>query len=143
MFAKIAPPWTYETIRCFSFVTIDRVAVGSIWGLYLFDGRTGAQIRKFQGTVSLVPAAAPSPDGRYLLSASTDQTIRIWDPDRDDPLVSLFFAGDDWIAWTPEGYYAASPGGENLMGWQLGNGPNRSGTSCRQASFTSHSTAPT
>ena len=49
--------------------------------------------------------------------------MRIWDPDRDEPLLSLFVAGDDWIAWTPEGYYAASPGGEQLMGWHVNNGP--------------------
>ncbi len=76
----------------------------------------------------MVWAVAPSPDGRFLLSASDDQTVRIWVPDRDEPLLSLFFAGDDWIAWTPEGYYAASPGGENLMGWQVSNGPEQVGT---------------
>ena len=35
----------------------------------------------------------------------------------------MFFTEHDWIAWTPEGYYAASPGGERLMGWQVDNGP--------------------
>ncbi|MFM9960876.1 MAG: caspase family protein [Planctomycetaceae bacterium] len=41
------------------------------------------------------------------------------------PLLSLFFAEDEWIAWTPEGYYAASPGGERLMGWHVNNGPDK------------------
>src|SRR5262249_20397086 len=41
---------------------------------------------------------------------------------RTIPLLSLYSAGDDWIAWTPEGYYAASPGGEKLIGWQVNNG---------------------
>src|SRR5205807_1511282 len=27
-----------------------------------------------------------------------------------------------WMAWTPEGFYAASPGGERLMGWHVNNG---------------------
>lgn len=40
----------------------------------------------------------------------------------DEPLVSLFVAGHEWIAWTPEGYYATSPGGETLMGWQVNRG---------------------
>ena len=125
--AKIAPPHPYERFS-FSFVTGDRVAVGAHNVLYLFDARTGAKIREFQGHTGEVWAVAPSPDGRFLLSASSDQTVRIWAPDRDKPLLSLFVADDDWIAWTPEGYYAASPGGENLMGWQVNNGPEQVGT---------------
>jgi len=133
--AKIAPPHRYETILSFSFVTGDDVAVGGSYGLYLFDPRTGAKIREFRGHTGAVWAVAPSPDGRYLLSASGDQTVRIWAPDRDEPLLSLLVADDDWIAWTPEGYYAASPGGENLMGWQLGNGPNQVGNFVRASQF--------
>jgi WD40 repeat protein len=46
----------------------------------------------------------------------------------DRPLLSLFVAGSDWIAWTPEGYYDATPGGEWLMGWHVNNGPDAMGT---------------
>ena len=125
--AKIAAPHPYERIHSFSFVTDDRVAVGADYGAYLFDAQTGEMIREFRGHTGMVLAVAPSPDGRYLLSASDDQTVRIWVPHRVEPLLSLFVAGDDWIAWTPTGYYAASPGGENLMGWQIGNGPEQVG----------------
>jgi hypothetical protein len=78
---------------------------------------------------------APSPDGRYLLSASSDQTLRIWTPDRDEPLLSLFFADSDWIAWTPAGYYAASPGGENLMGWHVNHGAEKMASFYAAAQF--------
>ena len=27
-----------------------------------------------------------------------------------------------WVAWTPAGYYMASPGGEDLIGWHLNRG---------------------
>ena len=33
--------------------------------------------------------------------------------------------GDDWIAWTPAGYYACSAGGERLVGWQINRGLGR------------------
>ena len=133
--AKIAPVYRGERILSFSFVKGDHVAVGGDYGLYLFDPRTGAKLREFQGHTSPVWAVVSSPDGRYLLSASWDQTLRIWDPARDTPVLSLFFAGDDWIAWTPEGYYAASPGGENLMGWHLSNGPDKVATFAPASQF--------
>ena len=79
----------------------------------------------FQGHTAPVYAVAPSPDGRYLLSGSADMTLRVWVPDRDLPLLSLFLAGSEWIAWTPQGYYAASLGGEQLMGWHVNNGSDR------------------
>merc|ERR1711916_14424 len=32
--------------------------------------------------------------------------------------------GNDWICWTPQGYYDASAGGEKYIGWQINRGPN-------------------
>jgi WD40 repeat protein len=40
-----------------------------------------------------------------------------------DPLVSLYVAPDgEWVAWTPEGYYAASMQGDRLIGWRANRG---------------------
>src|SRR5262249_40889582 len=37
-----------------------------------------------------------------------------------EPLVSLYVAPDgEWVAWTPEGYYAASMRGDRLIGWRV------------------------
>ena len=111
-----------DSVNSFTILSDDRVAVGGVHRLYLFDARTGQEVRQFLGQPGMVSAVAHSPVGRLLLSGSKDQTLRVWDPDRDEPLLSLFVAGDDWVAWTPEGYYAASPGGEKLMGWHVDNG---------------------
>jgi WD40 repeat protein len=221
-----------DRVRCYSFLAADRVVIGSSLGLDLYDTTTGARIRTLQGHADEVWAVAPAPNRRWVLSASLDQTLRLWDaeallrseplgiglifrmeagypvvtgtvpgsvsakdgrlkekdkivaiasrgsaftdvhnktaadvvglltgpdgsvlrlkvvPDgqeepveyelqrqpiagwvpRSEPLLSLFIVDNDWVAWTPEGYYAASPGGEKLMGWQVNNGRNRLGT---------------
>ena len=67
--------------------------------------------------------------------AKHSRSLRVWSPDRDEPLLSLFVAGDDWIAWTPEGYYACSPGGESLMGWHVPNGKEAMGSYYAASSF--------
>ena len=127
--ARLGTGYERDKISCFTLVRGDRVAIGTTLGyFFLFDARSGNFIRYFESHADSICAVAPSPDGRYLLTASADQTIRIWDPERNQPLLSLFFAGEDWIAWTPEGYYAASPGGERLMGWQVSSGPDQVGT---------------
>ncbi len=95
---------------------------GASFGTYLFDLEQKKVLREFIGHTGLTIALAPSPDGRLFLTGSTDQTIRLWNPAKKEPILSLYFSGRDWIAWTPHGFYAASPYGERLMGWQVNNG---------------------
>lgn len=121
----------YNMVNCFTLLRGDRAAVGSGFGLSLFDTRSGAELFTFNG--SGVWAVSPSPDGRYLLTAADDMTLHIWDHDK--PFLKLFFADEEWVAWTPEGYYASSPGGEALMGWHLDNGPNQMGSFARASQF--------
>jgi hypothetical protein len=121
-------PGQYDQIRCYSLLDETTAVVGSDDGLLVFDVRNGRRRRSLKGHAGAVWAVATSADGRYLMSAGDDQTLRIWPSDASQLLLSLFFADRQWIAWTSEGYYAASPGGEQLMGWQINNGSNRLGT---------------
>jgi len=99
-----------------------RALVGTSIDLYQLDLRTGQPVRKYHGHTANINDLVPSPDGRYFLSVSSDQTLRIWDFNQEEPLLSLFVSGNEWIAWTQQGYYAASAGGERLMGWHINNG---------------------
>lgn len=68
-----------------------------------------------------------SGDGRWVVAAFSDGTVR-WYRARDGvEQVALLPHADRkrWVAWTPQGYYAASPGGEDLFGWQVNRGPSR------------------
>jgi WD40 repeat protein len=98
------------------------IVVGGSFSMYLLETKTGKQLRQFVGDAGLTTALTPSPDGRYFVSGSTDMVMRVWAPDRSEPVLSVFAAGREWIAWTPQGYYACSPFGERLIGWQVNNG---------------------
>ena len=60
-------------------------------------------------------------DGRLVVVAYGDGTIRWHRLSDGQELLALFVhAGDRrFVAWTPKGYYQASPGAEELIGWHV------------------------
>jgi hypothetical protein len=66
---------------------------------------------------------------KYIIIASTDDTIRWYSPTSGELLVSLYVNVDnEWIAWTPEGYFAASPKGGDLVGYHVNTGKDKAAT---------------
>ncbi len=125
---------TGDVIFAYTFLDDRRVIVGAARGVHLYDVVMGKYQRSYKG-VGAVHAVAPSADNRWFVTGGIDRVLRVWSPERDRPLLLLYAIGHDWIAWTPEGYYAASPGGERLMGWQVNNGPNKLATFYPAAQF--------
>lgn len=103
----------------------ERFLLGTGWNLRLFDG-TGEEIWEVPapGTAWAVVITG---DGRLALAALGDGTIRWYRLEDGRELLAFFPHGDRerWVAWTPEGYYMASPGGEELIGWHVNRGPDR------------------
>jgi hypothetical protein len=68
-----------------------------------------------------------SSDGRLVVAALGDGTIRWYRADNGEELLSFFPHVDRkrWVAWTPSGYYDASVGGEELIGWHVNRGPDQ------------------
>jgi hypothetical protein len=65
-------------------------------------------------------------DGRYLVSGSADQTVRLWNLQTHELIVTIFRGENgEWVIWTPQGYYMGSPGADKIIGWQINKGPNK------------------
>jgi len=87
--------------------------------------------RVFAGHTGDILAIAAAPEAGLIATGSADRTLRLWDIDTGALIASVFVAGDDWIIWTPQGYYHASPGGDRLIGWHVNQGRDREGRMVR------------
>jgi WD40 repeat protein len=56
----------------------QHIAVAAWWGCQLYQARTGMPVGVRLQHTNLVPCAAFSPDGRWLLTVSRDQSLKLW-----------------------------------------------------------------
>jgi hypothetical protein len=93
--------------------------------------RNGKLRGKYIGHEGVIWALVPSADGRFVVTGSDDQTVRLWNLETRELIATLFHAprpdGEvgEWVIWTPQGFYTGSAGGGRLVGWQLNNGPDQ------------------
>jgi hypothetical protein len=103
----------------------QRFVLGADWSVRLIDER-GHEIwaRDVPGEGWHVNVTA---DGRLLVVAYGDGTIRWLRLADGIELLALFIHPDGkrWVAWTPQGYYDANVGGDELIGWQVNHGYDR------------------
>jgi WD40 repeat protein len=94
--------------------------LGTDWFLRHFDatGRELWSVRTPGGVWGV------NTNGQVAVAALSDGTIR-WYRLLDGKELLAFFPHSDrrrWVLWTPSGYYDASPGGEDFIGWHVNNG---------------------
>ena len=117
--------------RTYGFSEGGLVLSGGAGGFLTAYNRMGREKARFVGHTGEIWSIASH--GRWLLSGGSDQTLRLWDlkevkagKREIHPVLSLFVGRDgEWVAWTPEGYYAASPQGDRYVGFHINHGPDQ------------------
>ena len=96
--------------------------LGTEWTLFSFaaDGRQ----RWALNIPNIVWGVNLARDGKLVVAAYSDGTIRWhrWSDGKE--LLALFVHRDGkrWVTWTPKGYYMASAGADDLIGWHVNRG---------------------
>lgn len=104
-------------------------------GMHVLCGSSGYNLLRYRLPEGTLERAVPTPDqavrvvqsgnGRIAVAALLDGTIRWYRlPDLAE-LLAVFVTEEDpprTVAFTPSGYFAASLGAEELIGWQVGHG---------------------
>lgn len=101
-----------------------RFVLGAEWSLHLFD-RAGTELWWWNAP-GATWAVNVSGDGRLVVATHHDGTIRWYRVDDGTELLAFLPLADrtNWVAWTPEGFYAATPGAHGILRWHVNRGWN-------------------
>jgi Caspase domain/PQQ-like domain len=113
----------YETSRSMAIhPNGSGLVLGTDWYLRAFDAK-GRQIWQ-RSTPAPARVVNISADGRLVIVACGDGTIRWHRLDDGRELLALYVRADkqNWVAWTPEGFYGATAGAFGLLQWQVNRG---------------------
>jgi WD40 repeat protein len=100
----------------------SRFVLGSDWYLRAYDAKGRLIWRRAAPSVPWMVNI--SGDGRLVIAAYGDGTIRWHRLDDGRELLALYVLADkqNWVAWTPEGFYGASAGAFSLLQWHVNRG---------------------
>jgi WD40 repeat protein len=94
----------------------------------LWDVKTGRLVRELVGHPHPPQSAVFSADGRLLVSGADYRMTKVWEIATGRLLATMVtfsegrpgLAADDWLAYTPDGFYEGSPGIDRYLAWRVG-----------------------
>ena len=93
-----------------------------------YDSATAKLSGEFSGGhTGEINAIAIAEKAGLMVTGSADQTIRLWNLKTRELIVSMFFAGKEFVIWMPQGYYYSSDEGDKLIGWHVNQGRDKEG----------------
>ena len=84
------------------------IASGHQNGYIFLWTRGGKRVRELRGHLGKVTDLAFSFDGRYLVSASTDRTVRVWNIATGASLTLVVYKTGDWVVFDEKGHFDCS-----------------------------------
>ena len=101
----------------------DKIVFGANWSINCLD-KNGTLLWNVP-LQSTARAVNITPNGKAVVVAQ-DGIINWHSMKNGTLLLTLYIHTESkkWILFTPQGYYDASPGAENFIGWHLNNGPD-------------------
>jgi WD40 repeat protein len=124
----------YEIARSLAIAPdAKRFFIGSNVELVCYDDAPTLRWRWW--SQSEIWAVNASRDGRLVITADSDGAIRWHRADDGRELLALQVLPNknepakwDWVLWTPEGFYEATPGAESMLRWVVNHGPDQAAT---------------
>jgi WD40 repeat protein len=95
------------------------VAAANESSVDIFDRESGTRILRLEGHTARVEQVSWSPDGRFIVTAATDASVKIWKGSSGELLATLIVIGEgkDWLITTPDGLFDGSAAAWQLVGW--------------------------
>lgn len=129
IFRRLKPKSKFKPVlRCYTFTPDGRYVItgGTAGELFLFETGSGRQLRQFFGHTGQVFSVAVSPNAKFMVSGAADGTVKLWNIQTGENIFSVFHSTDnEWIVWTPEGFFDASAGGSKYVGYHINRGKEK------------------
>lgn len=124
---KLIPLEPNETAYCAA--ATHRTLKGCVIGTdrFLRYYESNGQVKWQLPTPEVARAVNITRNNKIIVAAYGDGTLRWYRLNDGKELLTVFIHSDQrrWIAWSTEGFYGCSAGGEELVGWQINKGANQ------------------
>ncbi|MDX2069589.1 MAG: caspase family protein [Haliscomenobacter sp.] len=112
----------FPLVTCLTFTpNSQRLLVGFSSNVIHEYNLIGQLLREYKGHRSTIRTLAVSPNGKFLLSGSSDNSAKIWSTQTGAELATLMAIGtEDWMVATPDGLFDASPGAMDSLYFVVG-----------------------
>ncbi len=102
-------------LQDFGFTANGNIIIAADFTIKKYDIQ-GNFLGEYIGYTGEIRGFSLTQDGQYLVSAGTDHQLKLWNSSTRELLASLYVQNDEeWVCWSPEGFYETSPKGKDLI----------------------------